>query len=75
MYAGDSKSTCNVIDSTEYKVTTLVETALILIVYTITILRTAYKYGKSMSFQAYATILLFFITELVCLIIYIIVWT
>jgi hypothetical protein len=71
-YLGDEKSECNIINSKEYKITSLVETSFILLVYAATVLWAVITVGKSLGVQGYITISIFFATELTSLIIYII---
>jgi hypothetical protein len=59
------------LESTAFKVISITETALILGIYTATMLWVLYHVGKSLEYTSYLTIGVFFFSELISLIIYV----
>ena len=57
--------------STAFKVISITETATILSIYTGTMFWVLYHVGKSLEYSSYLTIAVFFLSELISLIIYI----
>lgn len=63
---------CNIVGSSLYSWISLIETSLVLGVYTCAMLWVLYHVGRSLGKQAYITIMIFFVCELASLIVYII---
>jgi hypothetical protein len=68
----DNNSTCGIIDKDYYSIITIAETSLALLIYTIVLARTIYTVGKGLGKQGYITILVFYLCEVVSLIVYIV---